>query len=143
MKKLFLFVSAIALSVSLNSCSSDDDGGSTVSMKVDGVKKNFKTTIYSFAGTTSVYGYTGNVDNPTEEVEFDLATGTGANKVTNFNYYTATSDYTPVTLTSNVTKNDAGSAKGTFSGTLEPFGAGDDVIITEGTFSGKVLVDNN
>ena len=143
MKKLFLFVSAVALSVSLNSCSSDGGGGSSMSMKVDGVKKNFKTVIYSFGGTTSVYGYTGNIDNPTEEVEFDLATGTGADKVNNFNYYTATNDYIPVALTSNVTTNDANSAKGTFSGTVEPFGAGADLVITEGTFSGKVTVDEN
>ncbi|MDI1316340.1 hypothetical protein [Flavobacterium sp.] len=140
MKKLFLFVSLIAVTVSLNSCSSDSDGGSSMSLKVDGVKKNFKTVIFSFGGTTSVYGYTGNVDTPTEEVEFDLATGTGAGKVTNFNYYTATTDYTAVTFTSNVTENSATSAKGTFSGTVEPFGAGADVVITEGTFSGKVTV---
>jgi hypothetical protein len=143
MKKLILFVSVLALTVSLNSCSSDDGGGSSVSLKVDGVNKKFKTIIYSFAGTTSVYGYTGDVDNPTEEVEFDLATGTGAGKVTNFYYYTATTDYSAVTFTSNVTENSATSAKGTFSGTVEPFGAGPDVVITEGKFSGKVVDDNN
>ena len=143
MKKLLLFVSAIALTVSLNSCSSDSDGGSSMSLKVDGVKKSFKTVIYSFGGTTSVYGYTGNVDNPTAEVEFDLATGIGADKISNFFYYTATTDYSEVTLTSNVTTNTASSAAGTFSGTLEPFGAGPDIVITEGRFSGNVTVDNN
>ena len=140
MKKLLLFVSVIALTVSLNSCSSDSDSGSSMSLKVDGVKKNFKTVIYSFGGTTSVYGYIGNVDTPTEEVEFDIATGTGANKISNFFYYTATTDYSQVTLTSDVTTNSATSAKGTFSGTLEPFGAGLDIVITEGRFSGKVTV---
>jgi|SRR6218665_556401 len=143
MKKLLLFVSVIALTLSLNSCSSDGGGGGSVSFKVDGVKKNFKTYIYSFGGTTSVYGYIGNVDTPTEEVEFDLATGTGANKIVNFNYYTTTNDYSPVTFTSNVTTNSASSAKGTFSGTVEPFGSGADLIITEGTFSGKVTIDND
>ena len=143
MKKLFLFVSAIALTVSLNSCSSDSDGGARMSFKVDGIKKSFKTFIYSFGGTTSVYGYTGNVDNPTEEVEFDLTTGTGADKISNFSYYTATNDYSPVLFSSNVTTNSASSAKGTFSGTVEPFGSGADLVITEGTFSGKVVDDNN
>ena len=142
MKKLLLFVSVIALTLSLNSCSSDSGGGNgSMSLKVDGVKKNFKTFIYSFEGTTSVYGYIGNVDTPTEEVEFDLATGTGANKVVNFNYYTTTTDYSTVTFTSNVTTNSATSAKGTFSGIVEPFGSGADLVITEGTFSGKVTVD--
>jgi hypothetical protein len=143
MKKLLLFVSVVALTVLLNSCSSDSDGGVSMSFKVDGVKKNFKTLIYSFGGTTSVYGYIGNVDNPTEEAEFDLLTGTGADKVTNFHYYTTTTDYSPVTFTSNVTANSATSAKGTFSGTVEPFGGGADLVITEGTFSGKVVDDNN
>lgn len=143
MKKLLLFVSAVVLTATLNSCSSDSDGGGSMSFKVDGVKKNFKTTIYSFGGTTSVYGYIGNVDTPTEEVEFDLATGTGANKVINFNYYTTTTDYSTVTFVSNVTANSASSAKGTFSGTVEPSGSGADLVITEGTFSGKVMLDNN
>lgn len=141
MKKLFLFVSAVALTVSLNSCSSDSDGGSSMSMKVNGVKKTFKTEAFSFGGTTNVYGYIGDIDNPTEQVNFALASGTG-DKVTGFSYDNADGSYDATTFTSNVTVNSATSAKGTFSGTVEPFiGAGADLTITEGTFSGKVLAE--
>ena len=140
MKKLFLFVSAVAVAVSLNSCSSDSGGGgSSMSMKIDGVKKTFKTEATSSGGTTYVYGSIGPVDSPTEEVSFDLASGTGADKVTDFYYNNATDSYTPVTtMTSNVTTNSATSAKGNFSGTLEPFGSGANVVVTEGTFNSKV-----
>jgi hypothetical protein len=138
MKKLFLFVSAVALSVSLNSCSSDSGGGSTLSMKVDGTNKTFKVIAFQFGGATSVHGYIGNIDSPTETVDFDLASGTGADKVTGFSYDTADDFYTPVTFTSNVTANSASSAKGTFSGTVEPFGGGANKVITNGTFSAKI-----
>ncbi|WP_293896512.1 hypothetical protein [Flavobacterium sp.] len=138
MKKLFLFVSAVALTVSLNSCSSDSGGGSSMSMKVGGVKKSFKTVAYSSAGTTSVYGYIGNIDTPTESVDFNVEAGTGADKITGFYYDNTTDSYSPVTFTSNVTKNSASSVKGTFSGTLEPFSGGTNVVITEGTFSSSV-----
>lgn len=139
MKKLFLFVSAVALTVSLNSCSSSSGGGSSMSMKVGGVKKSFKTEAYSVLGTTFVYGYIGDADNPTESVDFVVNTGTGANKISNFSYDNATDSYSPGTLTSDVTTNTASSVKGTFSGTLESFTGAADVVITEGTFSGKVI----
>lgn len=140
MKKLFLFVSAVALTASLNSCSSDSDGGSSMSMKVNGVKKTFKTEAFKVGTTTNVYGYIGDIDNPTEDVNFALASGTG-DKVTGFSYSNADGSYdATTTFTSNVTVNSASSAKGTFSGTVEPFiGSGADLTITEGTFSGKVL----
>lgn len=139
MKKLFLFVSAVALTVSLNSCSSDSDGGSSMSMKVNGVKKTFKTEAFKVGTTTNVYGYIGDIDNPTEDVNFALASGTG-DKVTGFSYSNADGNYDATTFTSNVTVNSTSSAKGTFSGTVAPFiGAGASLTITEGTFSGKVL----
>ena len=140
MKKLFLFVSAVALSVSLNSCSSDSGGGSSMSMKVNGTKKTFKTVAVDFGGTTNVYGYIGNADNPTEEVSFALASGTG-DKVAGFSYDNADNSYFDNVFTSNVTVNSATSAKGTFSGTVQPLGAGADLIITEGTFSAKVVAE--
>jgi hypothetical protein len=140
MKKLFLFVSAVALTVSLNSCSSDSGSGTSLSMKVGGVKKSFKTEAYSVFGTTFVEGYIGNIDSPTESIYFTVNSGTGANKISNFSYDNATDSYSPGTLTSDVTTNTASSVKGTFSATLGPdTTAGADVVITEGTFSGKVL----
>lgn len=141
MKKLLLFVSAVALTVSLNSCSSSSDGGGSMSFKVGGVKKSFKTEAYSAGGTTFVYGYTGNINTPTETVDFDVASGTGADKISGFYYDSTTGGYTPVTLTSNVTTNTASSVKGTYSGTFGSIGGGADVVITEGTFSAKVTTE--
>jgi type 1 fimbria pilin len=140
MKKLFLFVSAVALSVSLNSCSSDSDGGSSMSMKVNGVKKTFKTTAVNFGGTTNVYGYIGNADNPTEEVSFALASGTG-DKVTGFNYDNADGSFFDSTLTSDVTVNSATNAKGTFTGNIANISGTSTLTVTEGTFSAKVLAE--
>ncbi len=137
MKKLLLFVSAVALTVSLNSCSSDSGGGSSLSMKINGTKKSFKTLAFTFGGATSVHAYIGNIDSATESIDFDLASGTG-DKVSDFYYDNADDSYTPTTFTSNVTTNSTSSAKGTFSGTLEPFGSGADLTITDGTFSAKV-----
>ncbi|UPT71774.1 MAG: hypothetical protein M0D53_05510 [Flavobacterium sp. JAD_PAG50586_2] len=139
MKKLFLFVSAVALTVSLNSCSSDSDGGGSMSMKVNGTKKTFKTIAYNSGSVNSVYGYIGNIDTPTESIDFDLATGTG-DKVINFEYSSDGSNtYIDGAFTSDVTTNSTSSVKGTFSGTLVKIGGGTDLTITEGTFSAKVV----
>ncbi len=140
MKKLFLFVSAVALSISLNSCSSDSGGGSSMSMKVNGTKKTFKTIAINFGGTTNVYGYIGNADTPTEEVSFALASGTG-DKVSGFSYDNADGTYFDAALTSDVTVNSTTSAKGTFSGTVENFSGTTTLTITEGTFNAKVTTE--
>jgi hypothetical protein len=140
MKKIFLFVAAAALTVSLNSCSKDDDNGSSksVSFKVDGVSKKFKVESAETAGTLFVTGYIGNIEEPTESVYFTVESGaTGADAITNFNYSNANDDYSPTTLTSNVTSNSSGKAAGTFSGTLEPFDGDTNVVITDGKFSTK------
>lgn len=144
MKKLLLFVSAVALTVSLNSCSSSSGGGgNSMSMKIGGTKKTFKTEAYSAGGFTFVYGYIGNIDAPTEEVDFTVTSGTGADKIVNFSYYNSTDSYSPSTnVTSNVTANTTSSVKGTFSGTLEPdTTSGDNLVITEGSFSSRVLTE--
>jgi flavodoxin len=110
-------------------------------MKVNGTKKTFKTIAISFGGTTNVFGYIGSIDNPTEEVSFAIASGTG-DKVTGFTYDNATDSYDATTFTSNVTVNSSTKAKGTFSGTVEPFiGTGADLVITEGTFSASVTAE--
>lgn len=133
MKKLFLFVSVVALTISLNSCSKSSSGGGALSMKIDGVKKTFKVVAYQFSGATSVHGYIGNINSPTETIDFDLASGTG-DKVDGFTYGNNSNFFTPETFTSNVTKNTTTSAKGTFSGTLSNFGTGTNKVITEVIF---------
>jgi hypothetical protein len=139
MKKIFLFLSATALVLSLNSCSSDDDGGgSSVSFKVDGVSKSFKVVSEDFGGILFVTGYKGSVSNPTEFVSFTIESGaTGAGAISDFSYESTTESYDATTLTSDVSENANGKVKGTFSGTLEPFEGGSDVIITDGKFSAK------
>lgn len=139
MKKLLLFVSAVALTASLNSCSKDSGGGSSLSMKINGTKKSFKTLAYTFGGATSVTAYIGNIDDPTEELDFELASGTG-DKVVSLYYSVGEDTYTDgSSFTSNVTTNSTSSAKGTFSGALVKMGGGTDIAITDGTFSAKVM----
>ena len=138
MKKIFLFLSASAMVLSLNSCSSDDGGGSSVSFKVDGVSKSFKVVSEDFGGVLFVTGYKGSASNPTEFVSFTIESGaTGANAITDFSYENTTDSYDTTTFTSNVSENANGKVKGTFSGTLEPFEGGSDVVITDGKFSAK------
>lgn len=137
MKKIILFVSAVALTISLNSCSSDSGGGNSVSFKVNGVSKSFKTFTEKEGSTVYVYGYRGNSENPTDQFSFEFqADGdTGAGVITNFNYSSEAETYHDMgDLTTNTTSNTATSAKGTFSGNLEGFGI-DDKTIADGRFS--------
>lgn len=133
-----------ALTISLSSCSKDSGGGgNSMSMKINGVNKTFKTEGNSFQGTTSVYGYIGDdAENPTDVITFNLASGTG-DKITDFTY---DSDVYPTgyftgTFTSDVTVNSSSSAKGTFSGTLESLTGNDNIEITEGTFSTNIIAE--
>jgi hypothetical protein len=136
MKKIFLFMAVSAFTISLNSCSSDSGEGSSLSLKLNGTTKKFKTYAEELDGHVYITGYIGNIDNPTEEVYLDLMVGaTGNDAFNGFGYYNETDDYSPTTSTTNVTVNSNGKAKGTFSGTLESLGAGADITITEGTFS--------
>jgi hypothetical protein len=139
MKKLFLFMAVTAMT--LSSCSKDSGGGSSLSLKVDGVKKSFKVIAAKTAGVVFVEGYIGSASDPTESVSFIMTEGTtGTSAISNFSYDNATDSYSPATtLTHDVTTNSGGSAKGTFSGVLEPFiGTGANITITEGTFSCSV-----
>jgi hypothetical protein len=141
MKKLFLFMALTALTISLSSCSKDSGDGSSISFKIDGIKKSFKVIAAKTGGVVYVEGYIGSIDNPTESVSFTMADGTtGTSAITYFSYENATNTYLPATtITHSVTINSGGSAKGTFSGVLEPFsGTGANVTITEGTFSCNV-----
>lgn len=134
-----MFFAVITLAVSVNSCSNDDDGSSkSVTFKVDGVDKNFKVESAETGSLLFITGYIGNPSDPTEYVTFTLnSEDTGANAIINFSYENLTSSYDPISFSSNVTENSGGKAKGTFSGTLEPFDAGSNIEITDGSFSIK------
>ena len=138
MKKLFLFVSVVALTVTLNSCSSDSDGGGkSITFKVGGVSKSFSTIVAAEGGgVVFVTAYNGTASDPGESVQFTINSGeTGAGKVTNFGYTSpGGNDFEGNPLTSNVTTNSGSSVKGTFSGTLDGV-SGSDLIMTEGNFS--------
>ena len=139
MKKLFLFVAVAAIAFSLNSCSSSSSGGgSSLSFKVDGVSKNFKTTAVESDGIVYVTGYIGSAADPTETFSFSMASGeTGDLVMGNISYTNATDTYQPGgTGSSNVTLNNGSIAKGVFAGTVVPFNsANSNLTLTQGTFS--------
>jgi type II secretory pathway component GspD/PulD (secretin) len=139
MKKLFLFLSVSVLALSLNSCSSDSGSGNgSVSLKIGGVSKSFKVETDESFGTVYVYGYRGSIDNPTETIDFQFDTNaTGADQIMGITYSNENDSYYDTTLVSNISSNTATAAKGTFSTTLTPFGAGSDLELTEGKFSVK------
>ena len=138
MKKLFLFVSAVALTLTLNSCSSDSGGGSkSISFKIGSVSKSFSTIIAAESGgIVYVTAYNGTASEPGESVSFTINSGqTGAGKVMNFSYTSpGGNDFTGNPLASDVTTNSGSSVKGTFSGTLDG-GVGSDLFMTDGKFS--------
>ena len=148
MKKLFLFVSVAALTVSLNSCSSDGGGSSskgTVTAKIDGVAKTFKVVSVIEEvinpGTDEEYtelNFTGKIGT-TEIITFsflkgvtgETAYGSGAFSYTKNGVYYFDSG----TSTFNVTTNSIASKSliGTFSGTYTD--GTNQIIFTEGTFN--------
>lgn len=138
MKKIFLFLSVAALTLSLNSCSSDSGGGNSVSFKVNGVQKRFKVVAEYSGNQTYVYGYIGDPDNVTEVVEFNMQVGETTNPIQGFSYHdNESNDNGSANVTSNATSNTSSEAKGTFSGSITPFNGTADIIISDGKFSVK------
>ena len=137
MKKVLLFVAFAALTISLNSCSSDSDGGSSLSFKVDGVSKSFKTTVEESGGMVIVSGYTGSAEDPTETFSFSLPPEETGDVMDSPTYTDADGNvYFGYTGNSNVTLNNGSNAKGTFSGTMTSFDpALTDITITQGNFN--------
>ena len=146
MKKLFLFLAASTLA--LTSCSSDDDGGSsiggTITVTIDGQAKTFNTVVVN----EEVYddGYTelsvtGVIGTSTSEIitlimeKGDL--GSGA--IYSFNYTKDGVSYFDSGMSSNVTtNNDSKKLIGNFSGTMSSFsGSGEpiNVVFTNGSFN--------
>ena len=148
MKNLFLFLSISILSLSISSCSSDDNNstengdnnpstetGGTVSFKVDGVQKTFNNiiidkTIYDEGKQEeAIYlEITASEEGNSEEyITFQLFEGSvGANKTyvdgwdyrVNNKMYHAWHHSTGNGITDIVQINDAEKLKATFSGTL-------------------------
>ena len=132
MKKLFLCMVLTALTLTINSCSSDDGDGQTLSFKVNGVQKSFKVTPETNGFLIVVYGSIGNPVTPTETVSFSFPIGDLDNSIGNFVYSDAGGvDDGTSNIDSNFTINTVSQAKGTFSGTIERPN-GDIVNITDG-----------
>ncbi len=140
MKKI-LFIAVAATSLLLNSCSSSSVGEkSSLSFKLDGVAKTLKVLPNRDGGELFPYGYTGNVNNPTEVVEFVTEIGeTGTYQTSMFYYLNPQGqEYVPVTsLTFNITSSTETETIGTFSGTLHPSGGGTTIALTDGAFTLK------
>ena len=137
MKKIYLLLVVFAVLI-LNSCSNDDESSASksISFKVDGVSKKFVVQSEEIAGLLFISGYLGNPSNPIETVSFTIDSGVvGANTISNFSYENTTDTYEPGIFNSNVSENSGGNAKGTFSGTLEPFETNENVVITDGSFT--------
>ena len=148
MKKLFLFVSAVALTVMLNSCSSDSGSGvgGTITMKINGISKTFNTVVVyeNTLGEETELTVMGTETDATGSVTFLLRKGdVGANVIYYFEYYNGLIYYDYSGFSTSVTINSTGNRlAGAFSGTLLGYydnGGGTtdsmSVAITNGTFS--------
>ena len=155
MKKLFLFVSAIALTVSLNSCSKSDSSssvGGTITMKINGTSKTFNTVVVDehvyYAGTTDEYteltatGIVGT--DATEYVTFTTDKGVlGSDAIYSFEYYKNGQTYYSYggggfaanVTTNNTSKKLIGSFSGILNGNDSTTGDPITVSLTNGTFN--------
>jgi len=149
MKKVFLFIAAAALTLSLNSCSKDAVVSTieavvtngTLNFKINGTAKTFKTV----NGNNTSSGITILATNGTTETATFSTTGydkTGADVYDKVSFIYKLGDVyyndTNSNLTFNVTENSSTTKtlKGTFSGTVLD-GDGASHTITEGTFDLK------
>ena len=149
MKKLFLFLAASTLA--LTSCSSDDDGGSsiggTITVTIDGQAKTFNSVVVDEevydAGTADEYTdltVTGVIGTSTNEIiTFYLEKGDlGSNAIYYFYYTKNGVTYYSTGISSNVTtNNDSKKLIGNFSGTMSDVsGSGNnDAVFTNGSFN--------
>lgn len=147
MKKLFLFLAASALA--LTSCSSDDDGGSsiggTITVTINGQAKTFNSIVVNEqvfdAGTPNEYTdltVTGTIGSSTDEIiVFELEKGDlGANAIY-FMTYTKNNNTYFGDFSANVTTNNNSKVlKGNFSGTFfDNGGSGsNEAVFTNGSF---------
>lgn len=132
MKKLFLFVSAITIALTFNSCSSDDNSDSSsnngITATINGVTKTFNTidiTENAFEdenGEDQIYlDIEARIDNNAGEViYFQVDKGDlGSDKMHGFYYYVNNSYYSYGSeFEDNITVNNGSTLKGTFSGVV-------------------------
>jgi hypothetical protein len=134
-KKITLFISIIAMALTINACSSDSGSGQTLSFKVNGVQKNFKVVAETNSYLIYVYGSIGNPVAPTESVAFIFGSGNNINSIADFIYTDSEGNNDgDVHTVSKFTINSASHSEGTFSGTIER-PDGNVLTITEGKLS--------
>lgn len=152
MRKLFLFIATVVSTVSLNSCSSDDNSdsgsvGGTVTVKIDGVSKTFnsvvvnKEVVNDEGETYTELVVSALIGTSTEElITFTLDAGNvGAEAIYEFNYKNGANAFNSYSgsFSSNVLTNSNNKLKGNFSGTLRTYtGTGEEIVKTfsEGAF---------
>ena len=132
MKKLFLFVSAITIALTFNSCSSDDNSDSSsnngITATVNGVTKTFNTidilenTYEDENGVEQIYlDIEAKIDNNAGEViYFQVDKGDiGSDKMSGFYYFVNNKYYSyGGGFEDNITVNNGSTLKGTFSGVV-------------------------
>ena len=148
MKKIFLFLSVVSLTM-LFSCT-DDDGGSTsnkiVKAKINNVEKTF-SVISKVENTYTEDDYTWTdvkitakqSDDATKFIEFIIEKGiTGAEASWYFAYNEGEKTYEKTaSFATEVTESNNSGVKGTFSGTLQDTSSDDVLTITDGMFDIK------
>ncbi|MET0758848.1 MAG: hypothetical protein ABWZ56_00395 [Flavobacterium sp.] len=144
MKKIFLFMLVSLLTLSLNSCSKDNDStpaGSSLTMKVGGVQKTFNTITVNeipYDDYVDLIITASNNGSTSEFVTFGIGKGDmGAGHSWGFEYTLNDVVYTEGdvirTISSNATANSDNKLVGTFSGTVT---SGDNATIelSQGSF---------
>jgi hypothetical protein len=142
MKKLFLFFAVVALTFSLNSCSSsgsNSSGENKFTFKVNGTTKTFTNlSIGNDGSKVYVYGHIGPESNTSEAialtVDLNATGGDSLFKLFNDIFDTTTKTYYPnSSFVHNITTNNSTSLKATFSGTLVNISdSSDSITITNG-----------
>lgn len=154
MKKLFLFTILSALTISLASCSGDDDSGTvnngdqtggTVSFKLNGVQKTFNSiqvTREPYDGTTWLTVTASENGNPTEFVVFAGPEGqTGAAQlqwsytVNNATYSQAGMNNDMYFINTIIETNSNNKIKGSFTGSLTNYDFSSHLTFTDGTIN--------
>lgn len=147
MKKLFLFVSAVAMALTLNSCSSDESETTPtpvagpaqgyISAKFNGETEVFTNIIVG--GPDPSFHVTATKGTSTEQIfTMTFSEGyLGANMIQSFNYM-ENEDSRPFNYSTLTTVNSNGVLKGTFSGTMNYYdlqlGEQVEIVVTDGVF---------
>ena len=141
MRKIYLILAALVMSISLNSCSGDGGSGSaggTLTCKINGVAKSFKVFPEEDTGYLFVDSYIGSANNPTEMLYLELYLNGEMtdSPIDNLIYSNPNEVNGSTTVLSHTLSKNTHSISGTFSATITNVTGGDpDINITEGQFS--------